>query len=657
MRPDHTALKLGNIYWLLAAMAFVIAPHATRLPVWFTALCALVAAWRGFIAWRGLKAPRGWMMALLTAGATAATFVAEGRLYGRDASTMLLIVMLCLKLLEMRSRRDALLAIFLGFFLVFTNFLYSQTVMMGAYMLVCVWIFVATLIGFNRVGSEPTLRERLVPAALLIGQAIPMMLVIFFLFPRISAPLWRLPSDAHSGMSGLSDSMSPFDLSNLSLSEKVAFRADFKGPIPRNSELYWRGPVMWDFDGRTWYMQRFAPRIGIGEAGITALGNAIDYTVTLEPHGKYWLFALDVPDIVPADASLTLDLQLRSNQPTVSLKRYDMRSHLLYRAGANLGEQDRARALRLPRRSNPRAVEFAKKLRADYADDAQFIRQTLLLYNREFTYTLRPPTLGGNPIDEFLFDTKQGFCEHYSGSFVVLMRAAGIPARVVTGYQGGEVNTVGNYLIVRQADAHAWAEVWLEERGWVRIDPTAAVSPDRIESGIDLALGPVGVMGAIVAADQFGILRLIRFSWDSVNNQWNQWVIGYNTDRQRDFLSQLGIDNADWRNVAMWLLIGCFGVGGGVSLFVLAKMRASRPDPAVAAYQVFVSRLQKTGIERAPHEGPLDFLARVEAERPAVAHAARRITRLYVELRYAADENRIEKLRELRSLARAFKPV
>ena len=657
MRPDHTALKLGNIYWLLAAMAFVIAPHAVRLPVWVTTLCALVAAWRGFIAWRGLKAPRGWMMALLAAGATAATFIAEGRLYGRDASTMLLIVMLCLKLLEMRSRRDALLTIFLGFFLVFTNFLYSQTVLMGAYMLVCVWIFVATLVGFNRVGSEATLKERLLPAALLIGQAIPMMLVIFFLFPRISGPLWRLPTDAHSGLSGLSDSMSPFDLSNLSLSEKVAFRADFNGPIPRNSGLYWRGPVMWDFDGRTWYMQRFARTVKIGEADLTPLGNAIDYTVTLEPHGKYWLFALDMPDIIPADASLTRDLQLRSNQPTISPKRYDMRSHLVYRAGESLTEPDRTRALRLPRSSNPRAVEFAKTLRANNADDTQFIRQTLLLYNREFTYTLQPPRLGVNPIDEFLFDTKQGFCEHYSGSFVVLMRAAGIPARVVTGYQGGEVNTVGNYLIVRQADAHAWAEVWLEDKGWVRIDPTAAVSPDRIESGIDLALGPVGVMGAIVAADQFGILRLIRFSWDSVNNQWNQWVIGYNTERQRDFLSQLGIDNADWRNVAVWLLIGCLAVGGSVSLLVLARMRASRPDPAVAAYRIFVSKLRKAGLERALHEGPLDFLARVETKRPALADPARRITQLYVELRYAADGNRGQKLSELRRLARVFKPV
>lgn len=655
MRPDHAALKLANVLWLLAAMAFVIAPHTERLPLWVTVLCALVGAWRGFIAWRGLKTPSGWTMALLAFAATVGIFVSHGRLYGRDASAMLLIVMLCLKLLEMRSRRDALLTVFLGFFLVFTNFLYSQTVLMGAYMLVCVWIFVATLIGFNRVGSEATLKERLLPAALLIGQAIPLMLVIFFLFPRISGPLWRLPSDAHSGLSGLSDSMKPGDVSKLSQSDKVAFRADFNGPIPPNSSLYWRGPVLWHFDGTTWTMPASAFFAKSGATGIEPLGQTVDYAVTIEAHGKQWLFALDMPNSIPPDANLTRDFQLRSVQPVTALKRYEVRSSLAYRAGETLSASERKAALDFPQRTNPRALEFARKLRADFTDDKQLIRQTLLLYNREFTYTLEPPLLGNNPVDDFLFNTKQGFCEHYSSSFVFLMRAAGIPARVVTGYQGGEINTVGNYLTVRQADAHAWAEVWQEDRGWVRIDPTAAVAPERIESGIDLALGPVGGFAALAAADQFGILRQIRFTWDALNNQWNQWVIGYNTERQRSFLNQLGLDNTDWRSIGIWLLIGCFTVGGAVALFLLARTRARRPDPEVAAYRIFVAQLHKTGIDRAPHEGPLDFLARTMQERPDLAPAAQRITQLYVDLRYAEEDDRKRKLHELRSLARAFR--
>ena len=655
MRPDHTALKLANVLWLLAAMAFVIAPHTGRLPLWVTAFCALVGAWRGFIAGRGLKTPSGWTMALLAFAATVGVFVSQGRLYGRDASAMLLIVMLCLKLLEMRSRRDALLTVFLGFFLVFTNFLYSQTVLMGAYMLVCVWIFVATLIGFNRVGSEATLKERLLPAALLIGQAVPLMLVIFVLFPRISGPLWRLPSDAHSGLSGLSESMKPGDVSKLSQSDKVAFRADFKGPIPVNSSLYWRGPVLWHFDGTTWRMPVNTFFAKSDATGIEPLGQPIDYAVTIEAHGKQWLFALDMPDTIPPDANLTRDYQLRSVQPVTALKRYEVRSNLAYRAGERLSVGERRAALEFPQLSNPRALEFARKLRADHADDRQLIRQTLLLYNREFTYTLEPPLLGSNPIDDFLFNTKQGFCEHYSSSFVFLMRAAGIPARVVTGYQGGEINTVGNYLIVRQADAHAWAEVWQDERGWVRIDPTAAVAPERIESGIDLALGPVGAFSAFAAADQFGILRQMRFTWDAMNNQWNQWVIGYNSDRQRSFLNQLGLDNTDWRSMGIWLLIACFTVGGVVSLFLLARMRARRPDPEVAAYRVFIAQLHKVGMDRAPHEGPLDFLARIARERPALAPAAQRITQLYVDIRYAQDNDRKQKLYELRSLARAFR--
>jgi protein-glutamine gamma-glutamyltransferase len=657
MTPDSAALKLANIYWLLAAMAFVIAPHTTRLPAWITLFCVLVAFWRGLIAWQGLKTPRWWAIWLLVIGATLGTYVSYGRIYGRDAGSTLLIIMLCLKLLEMHSRRDALVTVLLGFFLVFTNFLYSQTVLMGAYMLLCVWIFTATLIGFNRVGSDPSPRERLVPSAWLIAQAIPLMLVIFILFPRIASPLLLLPSDAHSGLSGLAESMSPGDLSGLSLLDKVAFRADFHGPIPKNSSLYWRGPIMLDFDGRTWRMANAAFFSKSDETTVTNLGDFVEYAVTLEPHGRNWLFAIDLPQSIPQSAGITRDFQLRSIEPVIALKRYEMRSALTYRAGILLGERERIRALRYPEGTNPRAIEFAKKLRADYADDRQLIRQTLLLYNRQFTYTLEPPLLGRNPVDEFLFDTKKGFCEHYSGSFVFLMRAAGIPARVVTGYQGGEVNTVGNYLIVRQADAHAWAEVWLQDAGWVRVDPTAAVSPDRIEGGIDMALGPSGALSTFGAADAFGILRQMRFTWDAFNNQWNQWVIGYNTERQRSFLNQLGIDSADWRNIAVWLVTACIVTAGAVSPLLLLRLRARRVDAALAAYQAFAAKMEKVGMSRAPYEGPFDFLARVKLERPEFAVAAQSITELYVELRYAASGDRAEMLGRMRKLVRKFRPA
>lgn len=633
--PDLAALKVGNVFWLLASMTFVIAPHVERLPIWVSLTCLGVAVWRGLIAWHGWKMPHWAIVGLLALAAASGSWLSHGRLYGRDASATLLIVMLCLKLLEMKSRRDALLTVFLGFFLVFTNFLYSQTILMGAYMLLCVWMFMATLIGFNRVGTEASIRERLAPAARIVAQAIPLMLIIFILFPRISTPLWRLPQDANTGRTGLSETVAPGDLNKLIQSEKVAFRADFKGPIPRNDKLYWRGPVMWDFDGRAWTTSPFPGAYPLERAGIESRGNEIEYAITLEPHGKTWMFALDMPLVLPPGGFLQSDYQIRSASPINNLQRYEMRSALEYTANRALTTDARRRFTSLPTRGNQRAAAFARQLRADNPTDRSLINATLLHFNRQFIYTLEPPMLGSSPVDEFLFDTKRGFCEHYASAFVYLMRAAGIPARLVLGYQGGEINTVGNYLIVRQADAHAWAEVWLEGEGWVRTDPTAAVSPDRIERGMDLTLGPVGWMPNLIAADKLGILRQIRYSWDAFNNQWNQWVVGYNTERQAFFLQQFGIDSADWKQIALWLLIGSLGTGSVVSLLILLQRRRHREDPALIAYRGFMRQMEKAGLVREAHEGPLDFLKRIELAAPAYAERAQRVTELYIQLRYS----------------------
>lgn len=633
--PDAAALKRGNVLWLMAAMGFVIAPHIERLPIWVSLTCLGVATWRGLIAWHGWKMPHWLFVGGIAIATAAGTWLSYSRLYGRDASSTLLILMLCLKLLEMRSRRDALLTVFLGFFLVFTNFLYSQTVLMGFYMLICVWIFMATLVGFNRVGTQASFRERVLPAGRILLQAIPLMLVVFILFPRVSTPLWRLPQEGTTGRTGLSESVSPGDLNKLIQSEQVAFRADFKGPIPGNNRLYWRGPVMMDFDGRTWTMPPFPGIQTMQNAGIEAKGDEVDYVVTLEPHGKTWMFALDMPLMLPPEGFLQVDYQIRSGTPINALRRYEMRSALNYSVQRPLSAEARRRHTALPLNSNPRATQFARQLRANNPTDRGLINATLLLFNQQFIYTLEPPMLGRAPVDEFLFDTKRGFCEHYASAFVYLMRAAGIPARVVLGYQGGEINTVGNYLIVRQADAHAWAEVWLEGEGWVRTDPTAAVSPDRIERGMDLALGPVGVFPNLVAADRLGLLRQLRYTWDAFNNQWNQWVVGYNTDRQAYFLQNLGIDSTDWKKLALWLLFCGLAASGLVAALILLKRRGHRTDPALRAYEKFLARLRTQGVNHAPYEGPLDLLERVARERPELLPAARRVTDLYIALRYA----------------------
>ncbi len=649
---NRGALTLANTTWLLAAMAFVIMPHMVRLPIWVSFTCVGAGVARWWIARHGWRTPPWWVMAILAIGISAGAWREYRTLFGREVGVTLLITMLCLKVLEMRMRRDAILVIFLGFFLAMTNFLYSQTLPMGFYMLGCVWIFIATLVGFNRIHTEPTLRERAVPAFWLLVQAIPLMLVLFFLFPRMSGPLWRMPGDQQAS-TGLSDQMEPGDISKLSLSEAVAFRVDFEAAVPNTEDLYWRGPVLGQQQGRSW---RMYPVVSVDRIEYIPQAPATNYRVTLQPTNKPWLFALDMPSKAPAEAYFLADYQLRSRTPVTSLLSYETSSHLRYKAGAGLPPILLRPYLQYSDSYNPRTIAYARQLRIDNPDPKVLIEKLMARYNREFEYTLEPPALGRDSVDEFLFDTKKGFCEHYAGSFVLVLRAAGIPARVVTGYQGGEVNPITRQLVVRQSDAHAWAEVWLEEYGWLRADPTFAVSPLRINRGMNEVFGPIGVMNNLIAADKLGILRQIAFGWDAVNSRWNQWVIGFNQDRQRNFLELFGLFDTNWWDLGVRLMIGVFLAGAIVSVFLLLKIYRLRKEPAVAAYDNFCAKLAKVGVVRAPHEGPVDFLMRLERERSDLAPTAKQVVEAYVAIRYS-PANGPSALAKFVSLVRRFHPA
>ena len=651
----NAALDARGVMWLLGAMLFVVAPHLARMPEWVGAFFVLMVAWRGWVAWRARHFPMRWVVFLLTVAAAAGTFLQYGRLFGRDAGTTLLILMAAMKLVEMRTSREVLLAIHLGFVLVMTNFLYSQTIPMGIYMLACVWIFVATLVGYQRgVGRPATVAERLVPAGKLLAQALPLMVVLFVLFPRVTGPLWALPQDARAGLSGLSDTMTPGNISKLIQSEATAFRVEFDGDIPAYQWLYFRGPVLWAFDGRSWRMSEFSPAAALE---YPKAERPVKYAMTVEPHGKHWLFALDVPGSLPPGVSARHDLQLRSVRPVDARIRYEMTSYLDYRFGEKLPAGFREFALRFNTWQNPRTIALGRQWAAENPDPRRVIGRALQYFNSQFTYTLEPPLLeSDDPYDEFLFDKKRGFCEHYAGSFALLMRAAGIPSRIVSGYQGGEINPLNRELIVRQADAHAWVEVWLEGEGWVRVDPTSAVSPNRIDSGINAALGPIGVIPSLIAADRLGILSNLRFAWDALNSQWNQWVLGYNIDRQRQFLTRLGIDALDWMTLALWLAGVSFAVAGLVSLWLVARDLPRRDPPAVRAWKRYGEKLARAGLARAPHEGPLDYLARVRAARPDLGPEAVAITERYVQARYGTGLTAPE-ARELAQRVRDFRPA
>jgi transglutaminase-like putative cysteine protease len=652
--PSSPHLDIRNVLWLLAAMVFVVAPHLVRLPYWVSAFFLFAVAWRGWIAWTAVHLPSRWLMRGLALAAGVATWTQYGRVFGREPGVTLLIAMAGLKLLEMRNQREVTLSIYLGFFLVLTNFLFSQTIPLGLYMLVCVWVFIATLVGFNRIGSLPTLAERLRPAGALLVQALPLMVAFFILFPRAQGPLWALPQDTRSGVSGLSDSMSPGTIANLIKSDAVAFRVRFVGDRPPFSLLYWRGPVLGDFDGATWSATRLAPPQG---DGLDKRERPVSYSVTLEPHQRTWLFALDIPASFPPDSYMLSDLQLRDRRPVTERKRYEMSSYLDYRYGERASPRSLEAFLKFPEDRNPRTVALARKWASESPDPQAILAKVFEFYNREFSYTLEPPALDRrNPFDDFLFVSKQGFCEHYAGSFALIMRAAGIPARVVTGYQGGEVNPLNDELIIRQADAHAWVEIWLAGRGWLRVDPTGAVSPLRVEGGVNAALGPIGMLPSIVAADPLGVLSGIRNAWLAMNSQWDQWVVGYNVDRQRQFFQGLGFPSIDWRTLGFWLMIATFVIGAAISIGLLVRDRPPRREASLVAWNRFCGKLAAAGVARAPYEGPLDYLQRVKSARPRSAEVAEGITNLYVQARYGAGATR-EQLRELARRVRDFRPA
>ncbi len=645
------ALTLANITWLVAAMGFVIAPHVERLPWWASVVCLGAGAWRWWVARNGLRTPAWLVMAAIALAVTAGAFVEYRRLFGREVGVMLLIVMLCLKVLEMKMKRDAMVVIFLGFFLALTNFLYSQTILMGAYMFVCVWLLVATLIGFNRINSDASIKQRLVPAAWLLFQSIPLMIVFFILFPRVSGPLWNTPQEMQA-RTGLSDSMSPGDISKLSQSDAIAFRVEFEGAVPNNTDLYWRGPVLGMQSGRGWRMYDALP---VSKVEYTALGPETRYRVTLQPHNKPWLFALDIPSALPPNAIMLADYQMRSREPVSALRAYSIASHLNYRIDAESSPAELQRYLNYNQRINPRTIALGKQMRLRHPDTKVLIEELMRMYNREFTYTLEPPTLGANPMDEFLFETKLGFCEHYAGSFALIMRAAGVPSRVVTGYQGGEVNPVSRQLVVRQAEAHAWTEVWLSDLGWLRVDPTFAVSPLRINRGMSAALGPIGVFDNLLAADRLGILRSVAYTWDAINTEWNRWVVGFNQERQRGMFDGIGIPDVDWRTLAIWLIGGVFIAGGGVGLILLARGYRNRKSPVDAAFEHFCAQMARQGLCRSASEGPVDFLKRVELARPAVSAKARAVIEAYVAARYSPAAAHLETRLTFVRLARQFR--
>ena len=630
---------------LLFACGLVLAPHALHLPLWITGICLALMVWRGWITFRGNRMPPRWLLLPIAVLAMGGVYLTFKTFFGQEAGVAMLVLLLTFKLLEMHAGRDLFVVVFLSFFLLLTTFFYSQTIATALLMIATVIIMLTAQLSFQYAEAMPALSKRLRLGATIFALAAPLTVVLFVLFPRIQGPLWGMPADANASRSGLSDTMSPGNISKLALSQEVAFRVKFTDPAPDNSKLYWRGIVLGEYDGRTWTKRPSRDQAN-HQIMWTPRGKPVRYQVTQEPNTRPWLFALELPAAAPRlqnnRTGITPDFQLISEKPISARVRYDVSSYLDYDLQPNETRASLQEWLELPASYNPNTMMFAAELRKQTNDDLTAVNNVLKFFRQEkFSYTLQPPLLGRNGIDEFLFSTRAGFCEHYAGAFVVMMRAMDIPARVVTGYQGGQMNPVDGFMTVRQSDAHAWAEVWIVNRGWVRVDPTAAVAPERIDRNGATTTDPAfgGLINMNVGTNSW--LRKIRFAWDATNNGWNQWVLNYTPDRQKSLLQSLGFGNIDWRTMTALM----FAIGGVLTLLIALPLLANRRkiDPLDAAYIKLGKQMAQRGYPREAHEGPRSYSARLLASASKLTQEQKRAIKNFLIIYEAARYRPLEK--------------
>ncbi|MDR3387738.1 MAG: DUF3488 and transglutaminase-like domain-containing protein [Rudaea sp.] len=633
-------LRLTPLQFGLTSASVLVAvlPHVWRLPLPLSALILALLVGRWVQRQRGGARIPIWLKLPLVMLFPVFIIFHYGNIFGREPGSALACAMLVLKLVETETRRDARAAICFASFVLMSALLFDSSLGFAVLLFAALALFLAAMRELEpRPATAPArtwamgVREGLRSGAFALLVAVPLALCVFVFFPRLGSPLWGAPMDT-SAHTGLGDRMAPGTLQELLVDDSPAFRVSFDGTLPPRANLYWRGPVLWHFDGTAWTRPEYFANNGKADS-LQTLGATTGYDVTLEPSQRRWLLALDVPIAAPDNAVRGADMSLVARTPVDNLLRYHATSATRYRLDAALGRWQRELALQLPVESNPQARQLALRWRNELHSDDAVIKAALDLFHDEFFYTLNAPLLGHDSVDDFLFGTKRGFCEHFSSAFTFLMRAAGIPARVVTGYQGGYYNSAGDYLVVRQSDAHAWAEVWLDGRGWVRVDPTAAVSPQRVE------LGARAAAGASAPWYQSDWLLGLRNQFDVVNRIWNDAIVQFNAMRQQSLLAPFGIDKAEYSDLVA-VLIGVSTLLLGVFAWWTLRSPAVTADPLDAAYARLCRKLARTGAIRTPAEGPQSFAQRIAAKQQAGSvtpnpSAVQDLFEQYVSLRYA----------------------
>ena len=668
----HYQIPRAALLWILASVVLVIVPQSIQMPIWLSVVAIACVTWRLLIYTGRLDYPgKSTRVAVVLFTLLISISQMRNLGVGLESASSLLTLGFVFKLIEMRYKRDIFVVICLSFVMCMVAFLYSQSVIVTIYIAFCITVILGAMISLNRSSFENNNKSTWRMAWRITLQAVPLTIVLFLVFPRI-APLWAVPVQTSAGTTGVSDEMSPGDLSSLGRSNELAFRVQFEnGPPPLHEDLYWRGLVLENFDGETWTRRR--GRSSYSSAAeyanfqfswrdrVRLSNETLEYNVIQEPTQQPWLYGLHLADPVSRDIFQSRNFETFNNGLVAKRISYDMRSYVGSQTDILLLDSARRRNLNIPEQGNARSRRFAEELRASVNDDREYVYAVLAHFQQNpFFYTLNPALLGENRVDDFLFNTREGFCEHYASTFAFLMRAAGVPTRVVVGYQGAEYNRFEDYMMIYQYNAHAWNEVWLEGEGWVRFDPTGAVSPTRIQLGVEAALqdDPAFFDESLLAAvGRFSWVNTLRLRLDAVEYEWNRRVVNYDEEIQFELLERLFGEVTQQK--AVFLLIGLAGIvilGVGISIIRIDS--GTKQDPVAKLYQTVSNELAKVGLERQFGEGPIDYCNRVCSAKPELKEVMETLTELYIAMNYRnAGESDSEVSSQLQDFKQSVKQL
>ncbi|MEP6669943.1 MAG: DUF3488 and transglutaminase-like domain-containing protein [Chthoniobacter sp.] len=631
-----TAPLVGMIVALVAA----IIPLAERVAGWVLLGFFAAGIARLVLNRPGARLPSLPVKLLLFVASIGGVAFSYGSPVGIEPGFSILVALVGLKLIEANGPRDFHVLGLLSFFLALCDLFFSQDFMQWLYVAAILLLVLATLVRFHRGGGAGSYPRSAWLAGKLLAQSLPIAALLFLFFPRVYGGFRFQFSQSLMNVGGMSDRLSPGSISSMALNSDIVFRADFPdGNIPPMSSMYWRGGVLWrGNEGLTWVLGPFLPREHrVGQLG----GPFIRQRISLQPHGGRWLFALDHPAGDVRGAHYQPGNVLQSNRAIISRYRYEIVSRPENRE-MTLPDDHRKAALYLPGNIAPSVRALAASWKGNNATPEQIIEAAGRYFRHEhFVYSLQPGAYSeAHGLEEFLFERRQGFCEHYAAAFATLMRLDGIPSRIVIGYHGGEFNSLGKYVIVRQSDAHAWCEVWIKDSGWQRVDPTDMIAPDRTASSFASYLqthtaqpDPDSAQGSLTATGLREIQHDIQLAWDSLNYQWDLHILNFDEEAQSNFLFSLGLGSTSWVDILFWILLA-------VALFVAAltyllRRPRGRVDKIAQGYAFFCRALARGGLPREPWEGAQHFGKRAAQQFPAQAPLIERISALYIELRYS----------------------